>query len=60
MTAARNFDRVLFVRLYRIAPRILDTLTIVQPETVLRWQRAGFKPNTINALATGTLLSSDQ
>jgi hypothetical protein len=28
MTAARNFDRVLFVCLYRIAPRILDTLTI--------------------------------
>ena len=43
MTAARNFDRVLFVCLYRIAPRILDTLTIVQPETVLRWQRAGFR-----------------
>jgi hypothetical protein len=41
--ALRNFDRVLFVCLYRIAPRILDTLTIVQPETVLRWQRAGFR-----------------
>jgi hypothetical protein len=41
--ALRNFDRVLFVCLYRIAPRILDTLTMVQPETVLRWHRAGFR-----------------
>jgi hypothetical protein len=31
-----NFDRVIFVCLYRIAPRILDALTIVEPETVIR------------------------
>src|SRR6478736_6718288 len=41
--ALRDFDRLLFVRLYRIAPRILDTFTIVKPETVLRWHRAGFR-----------------
>jgi len=41
--ALRDFDRLLFVCLYRIAPRILDTFTIVQPETVLRWDRAGFR-----------------
>jgi hypothetical protein len=29
-----NFDRMVFICLYRIAPRILDTLTIVEPETV--------------------------
>jgi len=40
--ALRDFDRLLFVCLYRIAPRILDT-TIVKPETVLRWHRAGFR-----------------
>src|SRR3954449_12533670 len=26
-----NFDRMIFVCLYRIAPRILDALTIVEP-----------------------------
>jgi hypothetical protein len=34
----RNFDRLVFVCLYRIAPRILDALTIVEPETVVRFQ----------------------
>jgi transposase InsO family protein len=38
-----NFDRMIFVCLYRIAPRILDALTIVEPETVTRWHRAGFR-----------------
>src|SRR5512133_882312 len=38
-----NFDRMILVCLYRIAPRILDALTIVKPETVLRWHRAGFR-----------------
>jgi transposase InsO family protein len=41
--ALRNFDRLIFVCLYRIAPRILDALTIVEPETVIRWHRAGFR-----------------
>ena len=31
-----NFDRMVFVCLYRIAPRILEALTIVEPETVVR------------------------
>jgi transposase InsO family protein len=38
-----TFDRLVFICLYRIAPRILDALTIVRPETVLRWHRAGFR-----------------
>ena len=42
-SALRNFDRLIFVCLYRIAPRILDALTIVEPETVIRWHRAGFR-----------------
>src|SRR3954465_128895 len=37
------FDRVVFICFYRIAPRILDAFTIVEPETVLRWHRAGFR-----------------
>ena len=40
-----NFDRMVFVCLYRIAPRILDAITIVEPETVIRWHRAGFAPS---------------
>jgi hypothetical protein len=35
-------DRVLFVWLYRRCPRILDAITIVRPETVVRWHRIGF------------------
>ena len=35
-------DRALFVWLYRCFPRILDAITIVRPETVVRWHRIGF------------------
>jgi hypothetical protein len=35
-------DRALFVWLYRRWPRILDAVTIVRPETVVRWHRMGF------------------
>ena len=38
-----NFDRLIFVCLYRIAPRILDAVAILEPETVIRWHRAGFR-----------------
>ena len=38
-----NFDRLIFVCLYRVAPRILDAVSIVEPETVIRWHRAGFR-----------------
>jgi hypothetical protein len=38
-----NFDHLIFVCLYRIAPGILDAVTIVQPETIIRWHRAGFR-----------------
>jgi hypothetical protein len=35
-------DRALFVWLYRGFPFILDEITIVSPETVVRWHRMGF------------------
>src|SRR5262245_61668631 len=35
-------DRALFVWLYRRCPRILDAITIVRAETVVRWHRKGF------------------
>ena len=37
----RWLDRALFIWLYRRCPRILNAITIVRPETVLRWHRMG-------------------
>src|SRR5246127_2780776 len=31
------------VRLYRVAPGVLDALKILKPQTVIRWHRAGFR-----------------
>jgi transposase InsO family protein len=36
-------DRVLFDWLYRLFPSVLNAMTIVQPETVIRWHRTGFR-----------------
>jgi transposase InsO family protein len=36
-------DRLLFVWLYRLFPSLLNAVTIVQPETIMRWHRAGFR-----------------
>jgi transposase InsO family protein len=38
-----NSDRWFFVQLYRWFPSILQVLTIIRPETVVRWHRAGFR-----------------
>jgi hypothetical protein len=38
-----NIDRLLLVWLYRLCPALLDTILIVQPETVIRWHRRGFR-----------------
>ena len=38
-----NSDRWFFIQLYRWFPLILKVLTIVQPETIVRWHRAGFR-----------------
>src|SRR5277367_4323920 len=37
------YDRLFFIQLYRWFPAILKVLTIVQPETLVRWHRAGFR-----------------
>jgi transposase InsO family protein len=36
-------DRWFFVQLYRWLPSILTVLTIIQPETLVRWHRASFR-----------------
>jgi transposase InsO family protein len=38
-----NNDRWFFVQLYRWFPSILQVVTIVQPKTLVRWHRAGFR-----------------
>jgi transposase InsO family protein len=38
----RWVDRALFIWLYRRCPPILNAITVVRPETVLRWHRMGF------------------
>jgi transposase InsO family protein len=36
-------DRLLFVWFFRLFPSVLNAVTIVQPETVIRWHRKGFR-----------------
>src|SRR6202043_3636875 len=38
-----NNDRWFLVQMYRWFPSILTIITIVQPETLVRWHRAGFR-----------------
>ena len=38
-----NNDRWFFIQLYRWFPSIKQVLTIVRPETLVRWHRAGFR-----------------
>src|SRR5215469_7780517 len=38
-----NHDRWFFTQLYRWFPAILPVLTIIRPETLVRWHRAGFR-----------------
>ena len=39
----RSIDRLIFSVLYRVVPGTLSALTIVNPETVIRWHRVGFR-----------------
>ena len=38
-----NNDRLFFIWLYRWFPSVLKVLTIIRPETLLRWHRTGFR-----------------
>src|ERR1700743_361747 len=38
-----NHDRWVLIQLYRWFPSILQVLTIIRPETLVRWHRAGFR-----------------
>jgi hypothetical protein len=36
-------DRLIFVWLYRLFPSVLSALSVIEPETVIRWHRMGFR-----------------
>src|SRR3974390_1373423 len=36
-------DRAIFVWLSRLFPQIADIITVVRPETIVGWHRAGFR-----------------
>jgi hypothetical protein len=36
-------DRLFLVQLYRWFPSVLKAITIIRPETLVRWHRAGFR-----------------
>src|SRR5712671_5059335 len=38
-----NSDRLFFLQLYRWFPSVLKAITIIRPETLVRWHRAGFR-----------------
>ncbi len=38
-----NIDRLVFAGLYRLDSGVLNALTIIKPETLIRWHRAGFR-----------------
>ena len=37
-----NGDRLFFIQLYRWFPSVLKVITVIRPETFVRWHRAGF------------------
>jgi transposase InsO family protein len=37
-----NGDRLVFIQLYRWFPSVLQVITVIRPETLVRWHRAGF------------------
>lgn len=41
--ALSNIDRLVFISLYHLAPKVLDALSVLKPETVIRWHRVGFR-----------------
>ena len=38
-----SLDRLLWVLLYRIWPKVIDAMVLVRPATVVEWHRQGFR-----------------
>ena len=41
--AFRGVDRMVFAAIYAVAPSVLNAFKVVEPNTVIRWHRAGFR-----------------
>jgi transposase InsO family protein len=41
--ALTNADRLLFVWFYRLCPAAISAVTIIRPQTLIRWHRRGFR-----------------
>ena len=48
-----NNDHWFFIQLYRWFPSILQVLTIVRPETLVQWHRAGFVATGVGSRVRG-------
>ena len=48
-----NNDRLFFIQLYRWFPSTLRVLTIIRPETLLRWHRPAFAATGVGNRARG-------
>src|SRR6185295_6002497 len=48
-----NSDRWFFIQLYRWFPSILQVLTIIRPETLVRWHRAAFAATGVGSRVEG-------
>src|SRR5260221_1738150 len=48
-----NRDRWFFIQLYRWFPSTLKVLTVIRPETLVRWHRAGFRATAVGSAARG-------
>ena len=49
----RGSDRALMVWLTRLCPSLLGAAHVVQPETILRWHRAGFTRAGVGSRGSG-------
>jgi hypothetical protein len=52
-----TFDRLLWIRLYRMGPCCVDTMVLVKPAIVVQWRRHRQGPSPVLALAIDSVLS---
>jgi len=48
-----NDDRLFLIQLYRWFPSILKAITIIRPQTLVRWHRAGFRRLSLPETSSG-------
>jgi hypothetical protein len=48
-----NGDRLFLIQLYRWFPSVLKSITIIRPETLVRWHRSGFRRLSFPKIRSG-------